>query len=373
MYIMKKRLSVVLASAMMAALLAACGQKAATETAAATTAAETTAAETTAEETTAAETEAETETEAPAAGGLKTGLAIVSSMGSSKDAGEKDGNAQVDSIAVAVIVDADGKIVNCMIDTAQNKMAFTAEGKVVMNDEFKTKKELGDAYGMKAASGIGKEWYEQAEALEQYVIGKTAEEVAGIAVDESNKATDVDLAAGVTIGIADYKEAIAEAVNNAQELGTQEGDKLGLGIITNMEKSKDADGDKEGQCQAYSTYAAVTTDADDKITAAIIDSTQGTVKFDAAGKITSDLTAGVKTKKQLGADYGMKAASSIGKEWFEQAAAMEEYIVGMTADEVAGIAVDENGKTTDADLAAGVTVAIGGFQEVIAKAAANAR
>ena len=367
---MKKRLSIVLASVMMAALLAGCSQKAATGTKT-TAAAETTAEKTTAEETTAEETE--TETEAPAAGGLKTGLAIVSSLESSKDAGEKDGNAQVDSIAVAVVVDAEGKIVNCMIDTAQNKMAFTAEGKVVMKDEFKTKKELGDDYGMKAASGIGKEWFEQAEALEQYVIGKTADEVAGREIEEITETAEAEKTAGVTIKIGSYQEAVVEAVNNAQELGTQEGDKLGLGIITNMNKSKDADGDKEGQCQAYSTYAAVTIDGDGKITAAVIDSTQGTVKFDAAGKITSDLTAGVKTKKQLGDDYGMKAASGIGKEWFEQAAAMEAYVTGKTADEVAGIAVDEDGKTTDADLAASVTVSINGYQEVIAKAAAVAR
>ena len=205
---MKKRLSIVLASVMMAALLAGCSQKAATGTKT-TAAAETTAEKTTAEETTAEETE--TETEAPAAGGLKTGLAIVSSLESSKDAGEKDGNAQVDSIAVAVVVDAEGKIVNCMIDTAQNKMAFTAEGKVVMKDEFKTKKELGDDYGMKAASGIGKEWFEQAAAMEAYVTGKTADEVAGIAVDEDGKTTDADLAASVTVSINGYQEVIAKA------------------------------------------------------------------------------------------------------------------------------------------------------------------
>ena len=50
-------------------------------------------------------------------------MAIVSSMESSKDAGEKDGNAQVDSTVAAVVVDADGKIVKCVLDVAQNKMA----------------------------------------------------------------------------------------------------------------------------------------------------------------------------------------------------------------------------------------------------------
>ena len=294
-------------------------------------------------------------------------------MTSSKDAGDADGNAQVDSVAAAVVVDEDGKIVSCYLDTAQNKMGFTADGKVVKTEEFLTKKELGDKYGMKAASGIGKEWYEQAQALEEYVIGKTAEEVAQIAVDDSTKATDVDLVAGVTIKIGSYQEAIVEAINNAQAIGTKEGDKLGLGIITNMKKSKDAEADKEGQCQAYSTYVAVTTDSDGKITAAVIDSTQGTVKFDAEGKITSDLTSGVKTKSQLGVDYGMKAASGIGKEWYEQAANMEVYLVGKTAGEVTGIAVDADGKGTEPDLLAGVTISIDGYQTAAVKAIENAK
>lgn len=367
---MKKQISMLMAAAMVIGTLAGCGAKeqpAETTTAAATTEATTAAETTTAEETTAAETTA-------AAGGLKTGMAIVSSMESSKDAGEKDGNAQVDSTVAAVVVDADGKIVKCTIDVAQNKMGFTNEGKVVMKDEFKTKQELKEEYNMKPASAIGKEWYEQAAAMEAYVIGKTADEVKGIAVDEDNKPTDADLTAGCTMAIGDFVAAITEAAENAKELGTQEGDKLGLGVVTVMnEHTKDATADAEGQCEAYSTYVATTTGADGKITASIIDCTQGVVKFDATGKITSDLTTGVKTKRQKGDEYGMRPASAIGKEWFEQAAAMEAFMIGKTADEVAGIAVDEDNKTTDADLAAGCTMSIGDFQECAVKAAANAK
>ncbi len=208
-YFMKRKAGMIAASFMVMALAAGCGQKeaqapaatAAPTTAAPTTEAATTAAETTkAEETTKAqETTAAKEESKGAEGGYKTGLAIVSSMASSKEPADgKDGTAQVDSVAVAVVVDEDGKIVNCYIDTAQNKMGFTAEGKAVIKEDFQTKKELGEKYGMKAASGIGKEWDEQAAALEEYVIGKTAEEVAGIAVDDTTKPTDVDLVAGVT-------------------------------------------------------------------------------------------------------------------------------------------------------------------------------
>ena len=273
---MKKQVCMLAASMMAVALLAGCGQKeegqpAATVQAEATTAQPETETkeETKAEETSGQEAETEAEKEASAAGedGFRLGMAVVSSMGSSKAAGEADGVAQVDSVAAAVVIDKDGKIVSCKLDTAQTKMGFTAEGKVVMSQDFQTKKELGEKYGMKAASGIGKEWYEQAKAMEEYAIGKTAEEIKGIAVDESTKPTDADLLAGVTIKIGSYKEAIAEAAENATAQGVQEKDKLGLGIITNMDKSKDAEADADGQCQAYSTYVAVATDGVGKITA----------------------------------------------------------------------------------------------------------
>lgn len=334
----------------------------------------------------AAETEAAEETEAasePEAaeralvdeayeGGLRTGMAVVHSMKKSKDAGESDGTAEVDAVVAAVVIDQEGRILSCKLDIAQSIMNFTAEGKVVMKEEFLTKKELGEDYGMKSASGIGKEWFEQAEAFENYVIGKTAKEVAGIAVEENGKAADADLSAGVTVAIGDFQKAVVEAVKNAAEIGTQEGDKLGLGIVTNMEKSKDATAEADGQCQAYSTFLAVTTAADGTITGSIIDASQGTVTFDASGVITSDIGADVKTKKQLGEGYGMKKASGIGKEWFEQADAFAEYMTGKTVEEIAGIAVGENGKTTDADLSASVTVAIADFQTAAAKAVADA-
>ena len=69
---------------------------------------------------------------------------------------------------------------------------------------------------MKGASGIGKEWYEQAAAMEDYIIGKTAQEVAGIAVDEDEKPVDADLLAGVTVSIGGYQTAAVKAMENAE-------------------------------------------------------------------------------------------------------------------------------------------------------------
>ena len=312
----------------------------------------------------------------PAAeGSLKTGLAVITGTGSSKDAGDEDGLGQVDSTIVALTLDQDGKIVSCVIDNAQTKMKFSKEGKLVtdINTTFKTKKELGAEYGMAKASSIGKEWNEQADAFAAFVVGKTVDEVKGIAVTEEGAPSDTDLAASVTVSVGGFISGIEKAAANAQDLGAQAGDKLGLGVSTNMSKSKEAADGNDGLVQAYSTYTALTVGADGKITSCIIDASQGGINFDGTGKITSDLAAAVQTKNELGDAYGMKSQSSIGKEWNEEAAAYAQYVTGKTLEEVKGIAVTEEGAPSDADLAASVTIGIGEFNTIIEKAVSTAK
>ncbi|HHY99837.1 MAG TPA: hypothetical protein GYA03_01950 [Tissierellia bacterium] len=308
-----------------------------------------------------------------AEGQVKTGLAIISSIEKSKDAGEKDGVAQTDSVIVAVTVDNEGKIVQTVIDTAQTKIEFSKEGKILpdLNTVFKSKQELKEEYGMGKASSIDKEWYEQANALAEYVVGKTVEEVKGIAVDESGVPTEADLVSSVTIKIDPYKEAIEKAVANAKNLGAKASDKLGLGVVTTISKSKDATADAAGLAQAYSTYVAATFDENGKVTSSIIDASQANVNFDATGKITTDLTVAPLTKVELGEGYGMKKASAIGKEWYEQADAFAAYVVGKTVEEIKGIAVDESGHATEEDLVSSVTVGIEDFQAIYEKAYNN--
>ena len=318
-------------------------------------------------------TEEPKEEEPLAEGAVKTGLAVISSVEKSKDAGEKDGLAQTDSVIVAVTVDKDGKIVQTIIDTAQTKIEFSKEGKIIpdLNTVFKSKQELKEEYGMGKASSIEKEWYEQANALAEYVEGKTVEEVKAIAVDEAGVPTEADLVSSVTIKINPYKEAIEKAVANAKNLGADASDKLGLGVITTIAKSKDATADAVGLAQAYSTYTVATFDADGKVTSSIIDASQANVKFDNTGKITTDLAVAPLTKVELGEDYGMKKASAIGKEWYEQADAFADYVVGKTVEEIKGIAVDESGHATEEDLVSSVTVGIVDLKTIFEKAYNN--
>lgn len=149
---------------------------------------------------------------------LKTGLAVISSIAKSIDAGEKDGAAQVDSTVVAVTVDNDGRIVKCKIDAAQTVINFSNTGKITtpLDKVFKTKQELGTEYGMNKASTIKKDWNEQANALAEYVTGKTIAEIKGIAVNEKGAPAGKELSSSVTMSIGGYIDAIEKAVTNAK-------------------------------------------------------------------------------------------------------------------------------------------------------------
>lgn len=300
---------------------------------------------------------------------VKTGMAVITELTKSTDAGAKPGLAQIDSTVVAVTVDGNGKIVKCVIDAVQSKINFDASGKLITAKDtmFLTKTELGKGYGMQKASKIGKEWNEQAAALAKYVVGKTVKEIKAIAVDESKHPTGSDLKASVTMSIGGYIEAIEKAVAQAQALGASSSDELGLGVVTNMSHSVSA-GEKPGLAEGYSTYIAITRDSKGKITSCLIDASQGKVNFNTSGKITTDLKVRVKTKNELGNAYGMKKVSKIGKEWNEQAAAFAKYVTGKTLSEVANIAVNKEGQATGSDILASVTVHINDFQAAIAKA-----
>ncbi len=311
--------------------------------------------------------------EAPVAaeGALKTGLAVITDLTDNANAtADSDGQAKFDVTFAAVTVDANGVIQDCIIDSLGAAVTFNAEGALTSNlyDEIKTKNELGEAYGMKAYAGSKYEWNEQAAAVAAYAVGKTAEDFKNGAVNESGKAKDADLASTATIYIGTYVDAIVKAVENAQDLGAAAGDTLKMAVIPSLGSSTTPDAEKDGTAQLDCDFVAMTMNGE-AITSCYIDSLQAKQTFNISGEITSDISAGAPTKNELGEAYGMKAYAGAKYEWNEQAANFAAYVTGKTAADVAGIVVNEKFAPADADLAAGVTIAIGGFQALIAKAA----
>ena len=366
--IMKKAIALVMA-ACLAFSLVACGGASSTATSTST-------ASSTAASSEAASSEAASSEAAATEAGVKTGMAIVSSTDSTKSAdADGDGLAQVDSTVAAVLVGEDGKIISCKLDVAQNKVAVKADGSFDTTATFKSKQELKEEYNMKGASPIGKEWYEQANAFAEYVVGMTAEEVRAIETnpDAHNGPVDADIAASCTMGVTDFIEAIAQATENAQVLGASAEDTLSLGLSTEFSSSavQPADNEGEGLVQTDTTYAAVTTDADGKITSSIWDCTQAKFTTTEEGAVAAKDETIVPKQTQKEA-YGMTAASPIGKEWFEQANAYAAWLVGKTAADVAAVETDAEGHNgpTDADIAASCTMDVREFNNAVAKALA---
>lgn len=286
----------------------------------------------------------------------KTGYAISSEI--KEDEYNKSETAlEIDSVCAAVLVDADGKIIDVKIDEAQTKPDLKKDNGDV--SDLRTKLEKKEDYGMKSSSPIGKEWYEQVEAFEAWAKGKTAEEVkAGIG--EDGYASDADLKAGCTIYANGFATVTAKAVENATDCGAKATDTLKLGMTTSKYYESN-----ETNLQYDTDYAIVTVDADGKVTSCIIDASQAKCTI-ADGKFTVEKGT-FKSKKELGDDYAMKSASPIGKEWYEQAAAYEQWCIGKTADEIKGC-YGEDMSASDADLKAGCTITISAIADNTAKA-----
>ena len=76
-----------------------------------------------------------------------------------------------------------------------------------------SKKELGDSYNMKSYSEIGKEWYEQIEALEEYIEDNGIDK---IELDENGRVINTDLKMMCSIKVDEYLTLTKQAKENAE-------------------------------------------------------------------------------------------------------------------------------------------------------------
>ena len=106
------------------------------------------------------------------------------------------------SVASAVVyVDSTGMIKSVFLDTVYTK-----------DDVLTTKKTLGDAYNMKPASEVGKEWFEQVNLIEAKVVEN--QNITFITLNEDGK---TDAIAGVTMKVDALYKALENALNQAKK------------------------------------------------------------------------------------------------------------------------------------------------------------
>ena len=293
--------------------------------------------------------------------------------------------AHVVSTVATVVMDTTGKIILCRIDVADNKMYTDAIDPADYN--FRSKMELGDEYGMGSYGPSGIEWYKQAQAFENYVVGMTAEDVANIKTQKPEgsgsiiSADDALLSAGCTIDISDFIEAVKKACTDTNSMtftAYPNSFTLGVAISTSAEDSYGYKDGRYSKIVMRSDFASAVI-CDEKILASLNDAIRP--EFD----IEYDYIFGVsfnglyRELKYSFNDLGVNNNDSTALKWYQQSEAFSKHVVGMTADDVQNMKTQKpegsgsNISADDALLSAGCTIDITPLKTVLAKAARYAR
>ena len=116
----------------------------------------------------------------------------------------------------ALILDQEGKILSVTFDCVEAAASYNTSGNVTWPDTYKSKKELGYDYGLKKYSSIGKEWFEQVNALEDYCTGKTVSDVSSMQLKEENGKQEIPAAAELTSSCTISCDQFIDALKKAE-------------------------------------------------------------------------------------------------------------------------------------------------------------
>ena len=262
---------------------------------------------------------------------------------------------KVTNITLALVYDADGKIVAARFDSVEASLKVT-DGELTTSNRLTTKVEKGDGYtGMNVGS-----WQAQAAAFEQFLVGKTAAEVAALnfVVDGA----DAGLVAGCTMksSMPVFQALVAEAFAYERNVTFKTADTVTLGLAIDAKLT----GDVENGAKVAADFAAVAV-AGGKTVAAMLDSAEATVTFaydEEAEAYTA--TASYKGSKNEQGDAYDAYKPMAGGRWYAQAQAYANSTVGKTV-------ADLNNIPTEG--VAGCTIATAGYKAALVLAASYAR
>ena len=204
---------------------------------------------------------------------------------------------------IANVIEKDGKISNVIIDRIANG---------------KSSKELHDNYGIKPVSTLGKDWWKQVAHYERWVVEHGLD---AVSTDKNGHALNPDLLSGATINVAELSEAVRNAVDGTTEVG-------GYTVKTGTSYSA-----------VWGLYIANVILKDGEISSILLDriSLQG------------------EDSKEKYDNYGIKRVSSINKDWWEQVAYFEEWVLKNGVD---AVKYDKDGHAENVDLISGATIGI---------------
>lgn len=136
----------------------------------------------------------------------------VSTVRSTEDASaEAHGKNRIDTTFFAATVDPSDRITAAYSDCAEIEFSFDAAGTSDNGGKWviSTKRDAGDAYGMKTYGGADKEWYEQADVFDRACIGKTSKSLSLLLGKDGYGNAELQTA-GCTIVISEFVKAAAK-------------------------------------------------------------------------------------------------------------------------------------------------------------------
>lgn len=293
------------------------------------------------------------EASAPAVAMVKTGLATVNTMAVSDDA------LTAKTVAAAVAVGKDGRITACKLDEIETD-AKLKTGKITREKDMRSKYAQGDDYGLATSAPLSKEWYKQVDALCDYVVGKTAAEVADISL-ENGVAADETLRSRCELTITPFIEVIGKACDMATQRGAQAGDALSLSMT-----ATDATGGSDKAVQTDVHVAAVALNSRGVVTDCLVD--VASCKVDVTDGAFSGITGPYRSKKDQ--KTGMDDTSDTEKdaEWAACANAFEEYVIGKTARQVKVTPLTDGKPASDTELSKKCTIRVTEMMDNVLKA-----
>ena len=291
-----------------------------------------------------------TPTETPA-GPTEKDYTLAIGMYATGNTAEGRNNGKIGANVAVLVLDADNKIVAARLDTIEYKIKASAG----LNLTAPTSKmELGTEYGMADSAEKG-EWDVQMKWLENFLVGKTAADVAALTMD--------DLKAGCTIGttVTDQKVAIANAFASTTKTAFKATGDFTVGAKLMMSVSnKTAEGAADYNVAVDAEAAGVVVQ-DGKIVASTLDAIQTTMTANAELTATafavSSHNENPDSKRAQGDAYMMS-----GRSWATQADAFCAATVGKAATELdsvsaAGCTMPYSQATFKANLAAAMGLA----------------
>ena len=260
----------------------------------------------------------------------------------------------------ALVLDKDGKIEDCQLDELDFTVSLKDGEAQSPAAALTTKGEKGDAYtptkeDTGSDNSLSASWEDQAEAFCDFAEGKTVGEITGLATTDGKS----EKVQGCDLILTDFIQAIERASKMAKAHDIGADDDLHLAVVAAEAQESTTDKPR------YDVeLAAVTLDEKERITGCMTDSVQ--MKLTVTDGVFTTLSGPVESKRQAGDGYGMKEASAIKREWYEQADAFDTFARGKTAAELTATATDAEGR---ADAVSGCTISVTGMVKSAAKAA----